>query len=67
MIATPPKRQIVRAGPYAGCYYVATSTIRGRLTKVAIYPDETFPTPSETAWLKPHELASGKSEVGSVL
>jgi hypothetical protein len=32
--------------------------MRGELTKVAIYPDETFPTPSETAWLKPDELAT---------
>lgn len=67
MTANPPKRLVVRAGPFAGCYYVATSTIRGRLTKVAIYPDETFPTPSDTAWLKPHELADGRSDVGSML
>jgi hypothetical protein len=67
MTANRPKRLVVRAGPYAGQFYVPTSTIRGRLTKVAIFTDETFPTPSETAWLKPHELADGKSDVGSML
>ena len=58
MTAPRPRRFIVRAGPYAGFCYVPTKTTRGELTKVAIYPDETFPTPSETAWLKPHELAT---------
>lgn len=56
MIATRPKRYLVASGDYLGFYYVPTSTKRGRLTKCALYADETFPTPSATVWLKPHEM-----------
>ncbi len=58
MTAPRPRRLIVRSGPLAGACYVPTKTTRGGLTKVAIYPDETWPTPSETAWLRPEELAT---------
>jgi hypothetical protein len=62
MTARKPPRHLVASGDYLGFYYVATSTKRGRLTKCALYADETFPTPSATVWLKPHEMQKEEGE-----
>lgn len=61
------ERRLVTAGPWEGRYCIPTQEKRGRLVKVMLYEDLTWPWPIGSDYLMPSDIAPAQAEQQVVL